>query len=329
MKLFAPICAGLIAFAMQASGQALLLPTPATKTFEQAENVNSYALPTGPFTNGQVPFRTLSGSYSLETWHLAGNPQPSHLLMADLGRQLANAGYQILYQCAEIQCGGFDFRFGINVVSEPYMHVDLGDYQFLAAYKANEDAHKSRIEDSNQYITLLVSRSPGAGFVQITRIGPAGTGETAEDTGTNLATVTSTMSDPNIGPALPNADISEQLDKNGFAVLSDLVFQTGSSELGPGPFDSLDQLATYLLAHPEYSVALVGHSDADGSLVTNITLSKHRAGSVRDRLIDLHALPADQLSAEGVGFLAPLGSNSTEDGRTQNRRVEVVLTSTP
>ncbi len=328
MKLFTPICVGLIAFGTQASAQALQLPTPATKTFEQLESVSSYVLPIGPFANDQVPFRTLSGSYSLETWRLGDNGQPSHLLMADLGRQLADSGYEIVYQCAEIQCGGFDFRFGINVVSEPHMHVDLGDYQFLAAYKPSEDASKSSTGDTSNYITLLVSRSPSAGFVQIARIGPEGASQSGEGAGKDLATVTSTMSDPNITGALSDTAIATQLDENGFAVLSDLVFETGSSQLGTGPFDSLDQLATYLLAHPEYRVTLVGHSDADGPLATNITLSTHRAGSVRSRLIDLHALPADQLSAEGIGFLAPLGSNSTDEGRTQNRRVEVVLTST-
>lgn len=331
MKRIAIICAGFITLAAGANGQALQLPAPATKTFEQVDANGSYAIPLGPFSDGQVAFRTLNGAFSMETWRLADNTQASHLLMADLGRQLADNGYDILYQCAEIQCGGFDFRFAINIIPEPQMHVDLGDFQYLAAFKPHEDANKGsgrNGENGGDYISLIVSRSPGAGFIQIARVGPPRGTEASDSATRDVATVTSTMTDPASNRAASGAPIAEQLDKNGFAVLADLVFETGSSDLGVGPFDSLSQLAAYLDEHPESTVALVGHSDAKGSLHVNITLSENRANSVRTRMIDLHSLPSGQLTAKGVGFLAPLASNSTDEGRTQNRRVEVVLTST-
>lgn len=312
----------------QVSARALMLPAPATRTFEQVETTGRYAMPIGPYLQDQVEMLMLNGAFSLEAWRLAGNAQPSHILMAEFSRQLADSGYEILYQCAEIQCGGFDFRFKINVIPEPFMHIDLGDYQFLAAHKPSADASKET-GDTGDYVTLLVSRSPGAGFVQIARIGPP---QPDGATDTALATVTSTMTDPNAGttPGRGQSDaaIDVQLAQNGFAVLAGLEFETGSSDLGAGPFDSLRQLAGYLDTHPDATVALVGHSDAEGALAVNITLSKRRAASVRTRLIDLYDLPAAQLTAEGIGFLAPLGSNATDQGRTQNRRVEVVLTST-
>jgi len=316
MKWQSFISAGLVGFATQASAQVLELPAPATRTYEFIEPNGAYSAPIGPWRDGQVESLPLTGDLSLEAWRLGSEGHGSHILMANLSGQLAEAGFEVLYQCSDAQCGGFDFRFAIPVVAEPNMHVDLGEFRYLAAHKAGEDG--------GEYTTLLVSRSPGAQFVQIARIGPAG----GEGDVSDSATITSTMTDPASQTALPEASLEDQLTQNGYAVLSDLVFETGSSDLGEGPFDSLTQLGLYLAAHPEHTIALVGHTDAEGSLEVNITLSKRRAASVRARLINSFDLPAEQMVAEGVGFLAPLGSNLTDEGRTQNRRVEVVLTAT-
>ena len=75
-------------------------------------------------------------------------------------------------------------------------------------------------------------------------------------------------------------------------------------------------------------MVLVGHTDAEGALEGNIALSKRRATAVMERLVSVYGVEAAQVSADGVGFLSPLASNLTADGRAQNRRVEVVLTST-
>jgi outer membrane protein OmpA-like peptidoglycan-associated protein len=83
-----------------------------------------------------------------------------------------------------------------------------------------------------------------------------------------------------------------------------------------------------LRANPNLQVALVGHTDSAGSLEGNIGLSKRRARAVRQRLINAHGVRADQLAAEGMGYLSPVGSNLTEVGRNANRRVEVIVTST-
>ncbi|MFN3845176.1 MAG: OmpA family protein, partial [Paracoccaceae bacterium] len=67
---------------------------------------------------------------------------------------------------------------------------------------------------------------------------------------------------------------------------------------------------------------------ASGGLEGNIALSRKRAEAVRQYLIKEHGIPAKQLEAQGVGYLAPRASNQTDDGREKNRRVEVMVTST-
>ena len=97
--------------------------------------------------------------------------------------------------------------------------------------------------------------------------------------------------------------------------------------LGKGPFASVQSLADFLLAHPDISVAVVGHTDSVGSQDINIALSRQRAAAVRQRLIDAYDVDPAQVQAEGMGYLAPVASNLTAEGRELNRRVEAVLLS--
>ncbi|HHB80493.1 MAG TPA: OmpA family protein [Aliiroseovarius sp.] len=299
------------------SGHGLSLPAPASRTFSDTGQAGAHKLAAGPWQDGQLTTQTAKGQLTTETWRLPGKGRATGALAEMLAEQLAGSGYDLLYQCTQDSCGGFDFRFAIDVVSEPQMHVDLGEYSYLLALRPGAPGPQD-----DAYISLLVSSSPGAGYVQITRVTPASSEE--HDT----ATVTSTMTEPAATLALPDAPIGDQLEQNGYAVLADLEFETGSSELGPGPFASLGTLATYLRENPQRTIALVGHTDAEGSLDVNIVIYKRRATSVRQRLIEEYGLPEAQLSAEGIGFLSPLDSNQTESGRNKNRRVEVILTST-
>ena len=78
-------------------------------------------------------------------------------------------------------------------------------------------------------------------------------------------------------------------------------------------------------ASPDMRIALVGHTDTVGSLDGNIALSVSRARSVRQRLIDAYGIAPERLQSQGMGFLAPYTSNTTEEGREANRRVEAVV----
>ena len=136
------------------------------------------------------------------------------------------------------------------------------------------------------------------------------------------------MTQTSITSALTGGSLAQQLGQSGRAILADLSFETGASELQDIPFESLTQLAQYLTENPERKVALVGHTDSSGSLEANIALSKRRATAVMDRLIADYGVDPAQIAAEGMGYLAPVASNLTQTGRDTNRRVEVIITST-
>jgi len=298
-----------------ATALALELPANATQTGEQTQPLGSATFPVGVFTKGVVPMQTASGAVTSQAWKITSTGFSTLQIMASLRQQILDGGYQPILECETDQCGGFDFRFEINALPEPEMHIDLGDFRYLAARRDIAD-------QVPEFIYLIVSRGGSSGFVQMTRIGPPTTVPA-------VIIASSKSTEPGLArTSLPDGELATLLTAVGRAPLEDLTFLTGSSHLGDEQFASLAELATYLNANPDKSVALVGHTDAQGSLVNNLALSKKRAASVVERLISVHGVLPGQLEAAGVGYLVPRASNLTEGGRDQNRRVEVVLTST-
>lgn len=310
----------------------LSLPFSAQLTTRVVTAPDSHALPVGPFSNGALPVLDLEGQVERQVFRFAGQSLTTLQLLAPLRDQLAATGYEVMFECESAACGGFDFRFAIEVLPAPDMYVDLTDFRFLAA-RRNEDDH----------IGLLVSGSANAGFVQLIRVTTdpdaiALRVTTPGDlpTGTNDAQPPMST-EPTEQPVIQNeapptgtqpTPLADSLRLKGHFILADLSFQTGSSQLSEGSYASLDALASFLLADPSRRVALVGHTDAVGGLSGNIALSKERALSVRQRLVEAYGVPASQLDAEGMGYLSPIAPNTTAEGRDANRRVEAVLLNT-
>ena len=295
----------------QAAAVTLDMPSNATLELEDVAGLGSYAMPTGPWTPEGLPILTGTGEVRQQAWRIEASGLTTLQLLQPLTDQLADAGFEELFTCTDDACGGFDFRFATPVLPAPAMHVDLGDYRFMAAQRV--------VDGNTELLSILTSRSSSAGFVQVIRVGAAESGPVASADAPEVRAI----STPRI-----TGDLAQTLEVDGYFVLSDLAFQTGSAQLGDATFPTLDDLAEYLIANPERTVALVGHTDAVGSLDGNIALSKRRAGSVLERLVTSYDIPRRQLEAEGMGYLSPVATNLTEQGREANRRVVVIVTST-
>jgi hypothetical protein len=148
-----------LAWALGPAAYALTLELPAPILSEESREVpGSYALPTGPFENGTLPTRTVEGAIDQRALQLDAPDVTTLALLAPLREQVIAAGFEVLLDCDARACGGFDFRYGTEVLPEPDMHVDLGDFRFLSATRGDEA------------VSLLVSRSALSGYVQITRV---------------------------------------------------------------------------------------------------------------------------------------------------------------
>lgn len=306
------------------------MAAPATQIGGWSESPSSLRLPVGPYADGTLAMRDVAGAVDQRAYRMDDQRLTTLQLMAPLLAQLQQAGYKTLYQCDTSACGGFDFRYGMDVLPEPQMHVDLGDFRYVAVERDSADGP--------DVIALLVSKSADTGFVQVTTISAPKAG--AAIVTTPPAPASPTIASPAIASSTtaasappapdPSADtFGKTLLDQGSVALDDLVFDSGSAVLEDKDYPSLTALSGWLKANPTRHVTLVGHTDASGALPANVTLSRQRAQSVRATLIAKFGVNAGLVEAQGAGYLAPRASNETPEGRTKNRRVEVMLTPTP
>ena len=106
--------------------------------------------------------------------------------------------------------------------------------------------------------------------------------------------------------------------------LGDVLFDTGRSELKSGAARKIDQLAQFLMEHPDRRVRIEGFTDSVGTDSYNEDLSQRRADAVKAVLINRGIEPS-RIGTEGYGKAYPVANNNDSGGRQLNRRVEVVI----
>lgn len=105
---------------------------------------------------------------------------------------------------------------------------------------------------------------------------------------------------------------------------SEVTFATGSANLDPAFRATLDKVALTLTEYEKTYVDVLGHTDSTGSDAFNQTLSEQRSGTVANYLAQ-KGVQSARLATKGYGESQPRASNTTEEGRAANRRVEIRL----
>lgn len=291
----------LVCAASSAQSQVIPLPGSAIATLQTATRPDTLLIAIGPWDGTAQPYVTVDGDLTRGAWKIPETDRSSLDLMQSLQDALQAAGLVEIFSCHDSQCGGFDFRFALDLLPPPAMQVNLGDFQYWSGASAD------------QHAAILVTKIADTAYFQIDRIGA------------DVPTLSTPAARPAVSSRTTPDDLVAALEVNGRAVLGDLSFASGSSALDEGRYASLAALAAHLEANPSLRVALVGHTDTSGSLDGNIALSKKRAQSAAARLVQAYGANRDQISAEGMGYLSPLASNLSASGRETNRRVEVIV----
>jgi outer membrane protein OmpA-like peptidoglycan-associated protein len=104
-----------------------------------------------------------------------------------------------------------------------------------------------------------------------------------------------------------------------------VLFGFDRSDLGANAATNLDKLINVLNKYPDTDIKILGHTDNKGTDAYNQGLSERRAASVSSYL-KYNGISSSRVSTKGMGENDPIASNDTEEGRSQNRRVEFVIT---
>ena len=153
-----------------------------------------------------------------------------------------------------------------------------------------------------------------------------------------LATAAGAVAGGLIGNELDKqeAELRAQLANDGITITNtgdrlivslpqDITFDTDSYTVRPSLRSDLGKVADNLVAYPDSTVQVIGHTDNVGDATYNLGLSQRRASAVAD-VLQSNGVTYDRLQTIGRGEGQPIASNLTPEGRAQNRRVEIIVT---
>ncbi len=211
---------------------------------------------------------------------------------------LQNGGFQILFHCSGNECrADKSFQGG-------YRPTASGVWCFNCAQSMRFLAAKLSRASGDVYVSLVIEQDPyeGGTWLTIVEVKPMEGG---------LVTVHA-------------AALANDITQTGHASVYGIYFDTGKAVLKPESDPTLAEISKLLASHAQLKLHVVGHTDNVGTVASNMALSKQRADAVVAALVTQYHVAAARLQASGVGPLAPVATNRTEDGRAKNRRVELV-----
>ncbi|HSL88845.1 MAG TPA: OmpA family protein, partial [Ignavibacteriaceae bacterium] len=118
-------------------------------------------------------------------------------------------------------------------------------------------------------------------------------------------------------------ELKAALDQNGKVILHGILFDLDKVTLKQDSEKQLSNIVTLLIKYPDLKLEIQGHTDDQGKDDYNMNLSKNRAETVSNYL-QLFGIDIKRLVTKGYGESKPIASNETEEGRAQNRRVELI-----
>ena len=127
-----------------------------------------------------------------------------------------------------------------------------------------------------------------------------------------------------IDASVPGATVERVGEGIQVTFASGLLFAYDSDVIQPTAQTNLVELANSLKKYPESSVLIVGHTDDTGSDSYNQGLSQRRADAAA-RFLETQGISRSRVQTSGKGESEPVATNLSDDGRAQNRRVEVAI----
>lgn len=193
----------------------------------------------------------------------------------------------------------------------------LGDNAYLFGLNGNDNLYKRVYTvfgniTSQMYPDMMSTMVPYENVVNPTYV-------------QNLLSKTASVAKAAVPTFSPSQQVTGTFAKKSYSI----EFKTGSAEFGGQAIGTLNDLLDQI-AVSGLTIQVNGHTDNIGSSAGNQALSKKRAEAVKAWLVQNagSAFPADRIRARGYGDSQPVADNTTDEGRSKNRRVDIVLLNT-
>jgi outer membrane protein OmpA-like peptidoglycan-associated protein len=296
-----------------------------------AREFDEFVLPLGPLVRSGAPGATAEPSESQRVegrvtriLYVAPENRSPLEVLRNYEQELSKAGFQNMYACAGVECGVED-----GWLSEHYLYTmarELSDAppgasgvpgqisEFAFSFPRDQRYLVSRLarHEGDVYASVYVATETFNHFPE------------TKDHALVLLDVIETVPMESDMVTVDAAAMARDIANTGRVALYGIHFDTDKAEIKPESEPTLQEIAGLLQQDAALRLYVVGHTDNVGGFDYNTDLSRRRASSVVDYLRSRHGIQAARLTAAGVGMLAPVAPNDTEEGRAKNRRVELV-----
>jgi OOP family OmpA-OmpF porin len=245
-------------------------------------------------------------------------------MLRNYEQELQKNGFQILYRCARLECGSasdgwlgeyYLYPLERRFKQTPPSGNTVGQISEFALASAKEQ----------QYVAAKRASPQGEIYASVF-VATNGFNRFKETFGRSmvLLDVVETMPMETRMVTVDAATMAKSITSTGHIALYGIYFDTDKADIKPESTPTLQEIAALLKQDPKLQLYVVGHTDSVGQYDYNVKLSERRAAAVAQALASAHQIDPQRLRAAGVGMLAPVAPNDTEEGKAKNRRVELV-----
>ena len=280
----------------------------------EVRDFDEYTLPLGPAVKDagrRVPSKkeTLEGKI---TRILYRGPEGRSTLeiLRNYQAALESAGFETLFTCADKECGFLFHWIFYHEREQLLLNTKTSGSAFAIPQNLRYVAAKGSVGGATVHVSVLVAFD--AGFSKLSKR-PVTLLEVVESQAMDTGMVT-----------VKAAAMAKGIDATGHIAIYGVYFDTDSADIKPESSATLEEMSKLLQSRPSLKLQVVGHTDSQGGYEHNMDLSRRRAEAVLTSLVSRYGVDSGRLMAAGVGPLSPVASNDTPEGRTKNRRVELV-----
>ena len=258
---------------------------------------DEYLFPTGKVADDKpTKSEHLEGKVTRITY-LTPNGRSTLEVYRNFESALKQAGFQTLFSCSAEDCGSGNVVQSVNTDNV----INFWNNGFAQRHVSA----KLSGAQGTEYVSIHVANNlDGVAVAQLDII---------------------EMKPMESGLVTVNADsLAGDIGRTGHASVYGIYFDTGKADVKPESDATLKEIAKLLQDHADLKLYVVGHTDNQGAFDMNMDLSRRRGDAVVKVLTDKYSVAPARLRSAGDGPTSPVASNDTEDGRSKNRRVELV-----
>lgn len=278
-------------------GQAYIRPFPDSRqTARASRNYDDYWMALGKLHGeSQADKVELLGGRWLHAAYLGPKGPAVAEVFHHYEVQIAKAGLEIVYSCKGTECGE-------------------------GGRKTNGDWWE--LSDNRRYLAARLARPGGDLWVSVHVWARNATAPVAQEI--DVIEVRPPVVPPPVRNEAEVATLARELKADGRVVLRQIAFVDGRATVAPQSEPVVKAIADLLARDPNLKLYLVAHSDDSGAWNASMDLTKKRANAVASLLTRKYGVRAGRVQAAGVGPLSPVASNSSDEGRVLNRRIELI-----